>query len=97
MAGPLKRLLTEHVLAFGRRGSQLVFGRTATDPFTPSTVRARALRAGWKQVPNPNEGAGPKLVWTKGPEEALTPIALHEARHSAASDLIEAVNSTSWS
>ncbi len=34
-----------HVMATGRRGSELVFGRTATVPFLRSTVRSRARKA----------------------------------------------------
>jgi integrase len=70
LAGQLRRVLVEHQLATGRRGSDLVFGRTAVDPFTSSTVGLRA-----------------KSAWKKA---KLTPITLHEARHSAASYLIEA-------
>lgn len=44
---PLAAALREHLLATGRRGSPeaLVFGRTASDPFVPSSVRQRALDA----------------------------------------------------
>ena len=47
MAGVLRRALAAHRLATGRGGTDLVFGRTASLPFTPSTVRARA-RAAWQ-------------------------------------------------
>ena len=65
----LRDYLDEHLLRTGREGSDLVFGRTATDPFIPSTVRSQALAA-----------------WGDG----LTPIALHECRHTFASTLIDA-------
>ncbi len=42
---PLRALLDAHKTATGRQGADLLFGRTATDPFIPSTVRSRALRA----------------------------------------------------
>jgi integrase len=42
----LRRLFGEHRLATGRREG-LVFGVTETTPFTPTAVRARALRR-WK-------------------------------------------------
>jgi integrase len=45
----LRPILTEHLLLTGRRENDLVFGRTATKPFVPSTLRARALRA-WKSA-----------------------------------------------
>ena len=41
----LRHELVAHKLATGRDGVQLVFGRTATLPFIPSTVRRRALAA----------------------------------------------------
>jgi integrase len=95
MVGVLKRCLRAHLLASGRRGEDLVFGRTATLPFVASTVRARALKAwGWKQVPNPalasNVDATPKTVWIKAREDALEPLTLHEGRHSTASYLVDA-------
>ncbi len=73
----------------------LVFGRTTTVPFTSSTVGERARKAwGWKPVPNPalkdDPKATPREVWVKTREDALEPIGLYEARHSAASYLIEA-------
>src|SRR4051812_26362729 len=86
----LRRLLIAHHAATGRGGSDLVFGRTAVDPFIPSTVRSRALRAwGWKEIKNPNP-EGPKVIWVKARPDALEPIAPHEGRHSAVSYLIEA-------
>ena len=44
---PLKRELAAHKLRTGRSGDDLVFGTTATCPFTPSTVSRRALSV-WK-------------------------------------------------
>lgn len=43
----LAKLLREHKRTTGRSGDDLVFGRTAADPFEPSTVRRNALAA-WK-------------------------------------------------
>jgi integrase len=95
MVGVLKRHLRAHLFATGRRGSDLVFGRTATLPFVASTVRARALKAwGWMQAPNPalvsDPDASPKTVWIKAREDALEPLTLHEGRHSTASYLVDA-------
>ena len=82
--------LAAHKLRSGRSGKDLLFGRTATLPFSASTAKRRAYEAwGWKRVRNPEPG-GPKTIWIKAREDALTPIALHEARHSAASYLIDA-------
>lgn len=47
--GELRPFLTAHLLATGRRGDDLIFGRTATDALTRSTVRTNALRA-WKRA-----------------------------------------------
>lgn len=41
----LRVLLAEHVKRTGRSGADFVFGRTATEPFTPSHVRKRANKA----------------------------------------------------
>lgn len=95
IVGVLKRLLREHLLASGRRDDALVFGRTATLPFVASTVRNRALKAwGWKQVANPalkdDPTATPKVVWIEARQDAMTPLTLHEGRHSTASYLVEA-------
>jgi integrase len=46
---PLVDLLKAHKQATGRDGDDLVFGRTAADPFVPSTVRSRALKA-WQAL-----------------------------------------------
>jgi integrase len=87
----LAPILAAHLLATGRGPGDLVFGRTAHDPFVPSTVRNRALTAwGWKQIPNPEPGARPRKVWVKAREDALDPIGLHECRHTCASLMIDA-------
>lgn len=45
LLGELRPYLTQHLLATGRRDADLVFGRTASDAFVPSTVRSRADKA----------------------------------------------------
>jgi len=45
MADPVRRELAAHKLRTGRDGEDLVFGRTPTEPFFASTVRARARKA----------------------------------------------------
>jgi integrase len=45
----LAPVLAKHKLRTGRDGEGLVFGRTATEPFAPSTVRRRAERA-WQRA-----------------------------------------------
>lgn len=89
LAGILRRVLAAHKLASGRSADELVFGSTPTLPFVNSTVRTRALKA-WKTENKrrvrraADEGVDPDTV------QLLVPITLHEARHSAASYLIEA-------
>jgi integrase len=43
----LRTYLAEHLARTGRRGSDLVFGKSATAPFTANTVRRRAEKA-WR-------------------------------------------------
>jgi integrase len=90
LTGRLRSLIVEHGLSTRRGGDDLVFGRTASDPFTPTTVRSRALKAwGWQRVSNP-EPTGPRTMWVKARTDALDPLTPDEARHCAASYLIEA-------
>jgi integrase len=72
LVGDLRALLVAQRLATGRSGGDLVFGITADEPFDPSTIRRRALKA-WKSA-------------------GLTPIGLHECRHTFASFLIASDN-----
>ena len=44
LVGVLRRIMAAHKLATGRDGDELVFGRTPSLPFVPSTVRARSRR-----------------------------------------------------
>jgi integrase len=89
---PLATALIAHKARTGRADDALVFGRTATDPFNPETVRRNALAAwAWKEVPNPDyPDAGKKTIHVKARRDALRPITLHEARHTCASLLIAA-------
>jgi integrase len=48
-AFPVRRELRDLKLRSGRDGEDLVFGRTATEPFFPSTIRSRA-NAAWKKA-----------------------------------------------
>jgi integrase len=90
MVGELRRICRAHRLQTGRNGAQLFLGRTPADPFYPSTIRARALKAwGWRQVPNPNPGPR-QTIWIKARSDALEPLTPHEARHRAASYMIAA-------
>ncbi len=89
MMGELRRICRAHKLATGRHGTQLFLGRSPVDPFYPSTVRARALRAwGWKQARNPKLAARPATTWVEASDDALEPLTPHEARHCAASYMI---------
>lgn len=93
LIGELRTLLREHLLRTGRRGDDLVFGQTPRSPFEPSTVRRRAHVAwGWRWVPGKRQRDGSMTAGTfeASRPDALQPIALHEARHTAASFLIAA-------
>jgi hypothetical protein len=68
----LRLILLEHIARTGRRGDDLVFGRTASAPFTPTHVRNCALTA-W-------DAANVKRAEKELP--LLVPIGLHECRHS---------------
>lgn len=82
---PLAELLREHQRLTGRSGEDLVFGRTATAPFEPTTVRHRALRA-WKAQNPPLEPitlhqcrhtAASFLIASKANAKALSSIMGH--------------------
>lgn len=45
IAGTLRLILLEHLARTGRRGTDLVFGRSASEPFTPTHVRKLAREA----------------------------------------------------
>ena len=80
LVGPLRLILLEHKASTGRRDTDLVFGRTASEPFTPTHVRARALKA-WEL----------ENVKRKRKElPPLVPITLHECRHSFVSIMHDA-------
>jgi integrase len=73
VAGELRRYLLAHKLATGRDGDELLFGRTAGEPFTPTHVRKNARKA-WAAV-----AVG---AFLRGESLALEPIGLHECRHT---------------
>jgi integrase len=73
IAGTLRLVLLEQLARTGRRGDDLVFGRSATEPFTPSSVRTRALGA-W--------AATAVGAFLRGESAGLEPIGLHECRHT---------------
>ncbi len=78
--------LAAHKLRTKRGVSDLVFGRSAGEPFVPSTTRLRALAA-WR-LENKRRVAAADNRETD--VELLEPITLHEARHTCASILIAA-------
>lgn len=83
IAGALRLVLLEHLARTGRRGDDLVFGRTARDPFTPTHIRKRALGA-WAAA------AVGAFLGDEKPEIELVPISLHEARHTFVSLMVAA-------
>jgi integrase len=80
----LKTLLRQHLEHTGRGGSDLVFGSTARQPFSSSTVNDRARRA-WERAREREDADG-----TIPGAEPIRPIGLHECRHSAVSQMLDA-------
>ena len=89
LIGALRKIIAEHKLATGRAGASLVFGRTAVEPFIPSTVRNRALKA-WQGENERRLNAAKEAGEDPESVTTLDPIKLHEGRHCAASYLIAA-------
>jgi integrase len=86
---PIAAVLRDHLLEH-RAGQAwqdgLMFGLSASQPFLPTSVRARALVAwGWKRTSADGERA-----WEKASDAALDPISIHECRHTFASLMIAA-------
>lgn len=76
----LHRYLTELKKSTGRGGDDLVFGSTRRNPFTPSNIRRKALAAWGRE----NEQRAEMGV------DPVTPIGLHELRHSCVTFMSEA-------
>ena len=82
-AVPIATVLREHLAAHMLRGGRregLVFGRTATKPLEPVTLRERSL-VDWKRMNKKRAEA--EL-------SAVAPIRVHECRHTYASLMIAA-------
>lgn len=78
----LRRYLLEQRARTGRRGADLVFGRTAHDPFTPTHIRDRAMKAWASRF---ECGCPADVELDTCPEHKATrlaPIGLHECRHT---------------
>jgi integrase len=75
MGGELRRILLEHIAGTGRRGEDLVFGRTVREPFTSTWVRKRALGC-WAAA-----AVGTFLTGERLPVD-VDVIGLHECRHT---------------
>jgi integrase len=69
----LAKHLRAHMLRSGRRGTDLIFGSTATTPFTPKVLRTRAAGAWAATVVG---------AFFTGRSVELEPIMLHECRHT---------------
>jgi integrase len=76
----LQPYLQAHLERTGRIGKSLVFGRTATEPFTPSHVRRMAEKA-WQAA---------TLERRRKKLSLLDPIGLHECRHTYVTLMYEA-------
>jgi integrase len=90
LIGELRAHLAAHKLATGGGDDDLCFGRTGSEPFVRSTVRAHALGAwGWRVKETRKNGKRTKTL-VKVREDALDPVTPHGARHTCASYLIAA-------
>lgn len=74
----LRTILAEHIEKTERSGNDLVFGRTAEAPFTPSHVGRRARKA-WTAE---NKRRADEAEKQSDEPELLEPIGLHELRHT---------------
>jgi len=74
----LRRYLLEQKVRTGRDGDELLFGRTARDPFTSTHVRAKGRKA-WDAE---NERRTEEAAERGTKPELLEPITLHECRHT---------------
>jgi integrase len=81
----LRSNLEEDLRLTGRRGEELVFGRTVDQAFYASTVDGRAKRA-WATA-NDHEREAAEAAGRE--PDLLRPITLHECRHTFASLLID--------
>jgi integrase len=81
----LRDSLDGHLRRTGRRGEELVFGRTVSQAFYASTVDCRAKRA-WAAA-NDRERDAAEAAGRE--PDLLRPITLHECRHTFASLLID--------
>jgi integrase len=84
--GVLRDFLDALKLDSDRDGDDLVFGVSATEPFSPTTIRDRAARA-WKKFNKAEAEAAEEANRKPNP---VDPITLHECRHTFASLLIDA-------
>jgi integrase len=82
----LRRYLIEHKMRTGRDGDDLVFGRTPSDPFTPTHVRKQALKA-WAKA---NADEAERAEEEDRDPKVLEPIGLHELRHTYVSIMHDA-------
>jgi integrase len=78
--------LTEHKASTGRSGDDLVFGSSASRPFTPSNVRRKA-EAAWRRW---NLAETERAESEDRKPTLLDPVTLHELRHSWVSHLAAA-------
>jgi integrase len=80
----LEELLREHLARTARSGEDLVFGRDWVTPFAVSSVNDRARRA-WARARSREDEEG-----TTSERERIRPIGLHECRHTAVSQMLDA-------
>jgi integrase len=82
--GLLRDLLASYLKLTGRAGDDLIFGRSSTRPFATNTVNARARRA-WEAARRREDAEERIPVGNR-----IRPIGLHECRHTAVSQMLDA-------
>lgn len=80
----LKHLLQAHLKRTGRSGHDRVFGDIIGDPFCSTSINTRARRA-WKAARAREDEQG-----LLSDEQRIRPIGLHECRHTAVSQMLDA-------
>jgi integrase len=80
----LHRVLSEHLVLTNRTGRDLIFGRDSVTPFATSTINSRARRAWSAARQREDEEDGIPSA------RRIQPIGLHECRHTAVSQMLDA-------
>jgi integrase len=90
LVGVLRQILLEHRARTGRRADDLVFGRTKTEPFTPTNLSVRACKAWSSRYSCGCAAENDVEACRRHGAKRKQPITLHECRHSYVSMMHDA-------